>query len=664
METSTTLEWVKRPNGDWVTTNGLYVIIPGPPRNKKGGQLYWAEDNEQLSDRPGNVAEMKELAQIHMDQCVKAGQEAVADVAVPPEQVQAVAEEIHNPASVTQMAVLEGETYPDTQSLVSSDPDATADHPMMRQYADAKARHPEMVLLFRMGDFYESFNEDAELLARVLNLTLTHRDNIMPMAGFPHHSLEQHLRKLLSDGHRVAICEQEKTIGGEEIIESLTAFTAFIDDREDNNPNTPIVQEGIAEVVETDVLAETLVDGIEDVTNPVASPETVDEVLAAVPPSILPTSEQIEAATIAVESMPLTEYKKETSTLVWIPIPQPKINDTSVWTLWLSECGKYRVHLSCDTLGGADHYFGASVRKPKGVKRLDSVEFGAWDAVDHGRSGFVRYKTLVDALEAAAHHFREATEQPDYAPDNDDVLAYAGQHDLLKLPEPKQKDKKAVSEPTQKSDNKPKAKSVPSKTEEKSVMKISEKEARSMCIAVGYKSMGDAKNCPITKVQHRINTAMLAGVDDLEVPDHDDDKKTLKRVLESLRKGQEIVVVPDTLDESMPEEDAAEEKAARADKGDKKEKKAKVEKAVKEKKTPKAETEPSKSGHVKAEKKTNNTETGPSNKEVVYKLWKKKPSIEPQKCFEEVNEAVKLTTIRGWINQWKNGNNLPACAKE
>ncbi len=80
--------------------------------------------------------------------------------------------------------------------------------PMMQQYQEAKERHPGMLLLFRMGDFYELFDSDAETAARVLGLTLTSRDKSIPMAGFPHHSLEPHLRKLLQAGHRVAICDQ------------------------------------------------------------------------------------------------------------------------------------------------------------------------------------------------------------------------------------------------------------------------------------------------------------------------------------------------------------------------------------------------------------------------------------------------------------------------
>src|SRR5438067_2592767 len=80
--------------------------------------------------------------------------------------------------------------------------------PMMQQYREAKERHPGMLLLFRAGDFYELFFDDAEVVARVLGLTLTSRDKTIPMAGFPHHALEIHLRKLLRAGHRVAICDQ------------------------------------------------------------------------------------------------------------------------------------------------------------------------------------------------------------------------------------------------------------------------------------------------------------------------------------------------------------------------------------------------------------------------------------------------------------------------
>ncbi|MBM4072035.1 MAG: hypothetical protein FJ271_24380, partial [Planctomycetes bacterium] len=61
---------------------------------------------------------------------------------------------------------------------------------------------------FRVGDFYELFHEDAETASKILGLTLTTRDKTVAMAGFPHHSLETYLHKLLHAGHRVAICDQ------------------------------------------------------------------------------------------------------------------------------------------------------------------------------------------------------------------------------------------------------------------------------------------------------------------------------------------------------------------------------------------------------------------------------------------------------------------------
>src|SRR5262249_59117799 len=79
---------------------------------------------------------------------------------------------------------------------------------MMQQYRDAKARHPGMLLLFRMGDFYELFFEDAEVVSRALGLTLTSRDGDVPMAGFPWRALETQLKALLRAGHRVAVCDQ------------------------------------------------------------------------------------------------------------------------------------------------------------------------------------------------------------------------------------------------------------------------------------------------------------------------------------------------------------------------------------------------------------------------------------------------------------------------
>jgi DNA mismatch repair protein MutS len=84
--------------------------------------------------------------------------------------------------------------------------------PLRKQYLEIKRRHADALLLFRIGDFYEAFDDDARLLARELDIVLTSKPmgkNIrIPLAGVPHHSLERHLATLIARGHRVAICEQ------------------------------------------------------------------------------------------------------------------------------------------------------------------------------------------------------------------------------------------------------------------------------------------------------------------------------------------------------------------------------------------------------------------------------------------------------------------------
>jgi len=84
--------------------------------------------------------------------------------------------------------------------------------PMMKQFFDLKAKHPEALLLFRCGDFYETYCDDAVIAAQILGITLTHRNNGYnkgdEMAGFPHHALDTYLPKLIRAGKRVAICDQ------------------------------------------------------------------------------------------------------------------------------------------------------------------------------------------------------------------------------------------------------------------------------------------------------------------------------------------------------------------------------------------------------------------------------------------------------------------------
>src|SRR5687767_15183743 len=87
-----------------------------------------------------------------------------------------------------------------------------AETPLMQQHGAIKAKYPDAILLFRVGDFYETFGQDAVIAAQVLGITLTKRNNGQPasaeLAGFPHHALDTYLHKLVKAGYRVAICDQ------------------------------------------------------------------------------------------------------------------------------------------------------------------------------------------------------------------------------------------------------------------------------------------------------------------------------------------------------------------------------------------------------------------------------------------------------------------------
>src|ERR1039457_626376 len=87
-----------------------------------------------------------------------------------------------------------------------------AETPLMKQYNAIKVKYPDAMLLFRVGDFYETFGEDAIKVSNILGIVLTRRANgvgtFIELAGFPHHSLDSYLPKLVRAGYRVAICDQ------------------------------------------------------------------------------------------------------------------------------------------------------------------------------------------------------------------------------------------------------------------------------------------------------------------------------------------------------------------------------------------------------------------------------------------------------------------------
>lgn len=125
--------------------------------------------------------------------------------------------------------------------------EAAKETPLMRQYNRIKAQHPDAVLLFRVGDFYETFLGDAVIASKVLGITLTKRNNggnaDSELAGFPYHSLESYLPKLVRAGYRVAVCDQiedpklAKTIVERGITEVVTPGVAFSDQVVDGRSN-------------------------------------------------------------------------------------------------------------------------------------------------------------------------------------------------------------------------------------------------------------------------------------------------------------------------------------------------------------------------------------------------------------------------------------------
>ena len=122
--------------------------------------------------------------------------------------------------------------------------------PLMRQYKEMKAKNPDAVMLFRMGDFFETFEEDAVIASKVCGITLTKRNNgdagEVPLAGFPHHQLDTYLPKLVRAGYRVAVCEQvedpkqAKGIVKRDVIEVVTPGIGLYDKLLDAQRNTYI----------------------------------------------------------------------------------------------------------------------------------------------------------------------------------------------------------------------------------------------------------------------------------------------------------------------------------------------------------------------------------------------------------------------------------------
>ncbi len=182
----------------------------------------------------------------------------------------------------------------ETESSSAPSSRAAPHTPAMRQYIEQKTRVGDAILLFRMGDFYETFYEDAELCARVLGITLTARSkgsHPIPLAGIPFHALDGYLKKLVDAGYKVAISEQledpklAKGVVKRDVVRIVTAGTltdaSLLDDGDDNILASIVIdgdQAGLA-IVE-------LVSGLFEVVD-LAAGSLLDELVRAKPAEIL-----------------------------------------------------------------------------------------------------------------------------------------------------------------------------------------------------------------------------------------------------------------------------------------------------------------------------------------------------------------------------------------
>lgn len=140
-------------------------------------------------------------------------------------------------AALAEVGEAEEQTEPAPEAK-SEEPAPVEPSTLLTQFDELKAKHPEAVLLFRCGDFYESYREDAEVLAQVLGITLTKRssDNIA-MAGFPYHALDTYLPKLIRAGKRVAICDQIEDPASKNLVKR--GITDLVTPAESEKPAEP-----------------------------------------------------------------------------------------------------------------------------------------------------------------------------------------------------------------------------------------------------------------------------------------------------------------------------------------------------------------------------------------------------------------------------------------
>lgn len=193
--------------------------------------------------------------------------------------------------------------------------------PLRRQYLDIKRKHPDAILFFRLGDFYETFDDDAHTAAEELDLVLTSRpvgkDQRVPMAGVPHHAAEGYIAKLIAKGYKVALCEQvsDETVNGlmpREVVRVFTAGTVIEPGMLDAGRNNYLVAAVLAG--EKAGLAYADITTGEFAATQLASRNGLDEELARLAPAelLLPDNEHSlnEGAPAAISRLPNWRFEE------------------------------------------------------------------------------------------------------------------------------------------------------------------------------------------------------------------------------------------------------------------------------------------------------------------------------------------------------------------
>ncbi len=220
---------------------------------------------------------------------------------------------------------------PTTTTGKSDGGDATDIVPLRRQYLQIKARYPETILFFRLGDFYETFDDDAEIAARVLDIVLTGREmgkNLrVPMAGIPHHAADGYIARLIGAGHKVAVCEQVGEVAkGKGLVERdvtrvITPGTisdpAMLDARTNNFIVGVAIDRGRAGVAFADITTG------EFRATEFAAANTTESVLAVGRELLRLGAAEIVVSADLVDSLPLPQTS-------WIP-EQSSLSRTDAW---------------------------------------------------------------------------------------------------------------------------------------------------------------------------------------------------------------------------------------------------------------------------------------------------------------------------------------------